>query len=169
MGSINTLSLLLNISSKVPPFESWESFTSQGSSAFWKVAPTSYLPRLPASFLFAGLQGFSPFPSPNIRSGSPFPPSPIHFPSQVPPSSLVNAFFSLPSGTEVSSLEHLHLVDHFEFCGLYLGYSVLFRGANIHLLVSTYHAWPFGSELPHSGWYFLVPFICLQNSECPHS
>jgi hypothetical protein len=34
-------------------------------------------------------------------------------------------------------------------------------GANIHLLVSTYHACPFGSELPHSGWYFLVPSICL--------
>jgi hypothetical protein len=30
--------------------------------------------------------------------------------------------------------------------------------------VSTYHACPFGSELPHSGWYFLVPSICLQKS-----
>jgi hypothetical protein len=39
--------------------------------------------------------------------------------------------------------------------------------ANIHLLVRTCHAYPFGSELPHSGWYFLVPSICLQTSGCP--
>jgi hypothetical protein len=41
--------------------------------------------------------------------------------------------------------------------------------ANIHKLVSTYHACPFGSELFHSGWYFLIPAICLKNSGCPHS
>jgi hypothetical protein len=40
---------------------------------------------------------------------------------------------------------------------LYPGYSELFFFflANIHLLVSINHAWPFGSDLPHSGWYFL--------------
>jgi hypothetical protein len=43
---------------------------------------------------------------------------------------------------------------------LYPMYSVLLL-ANIHLLVSTYHACPFGSELPYSG--------CLQNSWCPYS
>jgi hypothetical protein len=42
-------------------------------------------------------------------------------------------------------------------------------GANIHLLVSTYHICPFGSELPYSGWYFLILSVCLQNAECPHS
>jgi hypothetical protein len=36
--------------------------------------------------------------------------------------------------------------------------------ANIHSLVSTYHACHFGSALPHSRWYFLVPSIYLQNS-----
>jgi hypothetical protein len=36
--------------------------------------------------------------------------------------------------------------------------------ADIHFLVSTYHACLFGFELPHSGWYFLVISICLQNS-----
>jgi hypothetical protein len=51
--------------------------------------------RSPVSILSAGPQGFSPFPSPNPRSGStlfptPFPPSthyppsPVHFPSQFP-------------------------------------------------------------------------------------
>jgi hypothetical protein len=37
------------------------------------------------------------------------------------------------------------------------------------LLVSIYHACPFGSDLPHSGCCFLVLFICLQNVGCPHS
>ena len=41
--------------------------------------------------------------------------------------------------------------------------------AYIHLLVNTYHEYPFGSELPHSRWYFLVPTICLQNSGYPCS
>jgi hypothetical protein len=41
--------------------------------------------------------------------------------------------------------------------------------ANMHLLTSPYHACPFGSELPHVGWYFLVPSICLQTSGYPHS
>jgi hypothetical protein len=109
-----------------------------------------------------------------------FPPTPSTFPPKsLPPSPLVIAFFSLPSGTEVFSLGLFSLLS-FEFCGLYLVYSVwvfvvvvlfvfllfvcflllfvfclfllcfvLF--ANIHLLVSTYHARPLGSELPHSG------------------
>jgi hypothetical protein len=51
-------------------------------------------------------------------------------------------------------------------CGVYDGYPVFL--AFIHLSVSTYHAWLFGSVLCHSGWYFLVPSICLQNSWCPH-
>jgi hypothetical protein len=32
---------------------------------------------------------------------------------------------------------------------------------NIYLSMSTYHECPFGPGLPHSGWYFLVPSICL--------
>jgi hypothetical protein len=40
--------------------------------------------------------------------------------------------------------------------------------SNIHLSVSTYRAYPPVSELPHSGWYFLVPSICLRNSCCLH-
>jgi hypothetical protein len=42
---------------------------------------------------------------------------------------------------------------------------MLYFLANIHLLVNTYH----GSEIPLSGWYFLVPSICLKNSWCPYS
>jgi hypothetical protein len=31
----------------------------------------------------------------------------------------------------------------------------------------TYSVCSFLTRLPPSGWYFLVPFICLQNSWCP--
>jgi hypothetical protein len=41
--------------------------------------------------------------------------------------------------------------------------------ANTYLLVSIYRACPFGSELPHSGWYFLVPSICGRKLGCPLS
>jgi hypothetical protein len=68
VGSINFLSLLWGISSKVSPFESWDTLTSQVSGAFGGIPPTSYFLRLPVSILFSGPQGFSPFPSPNTRS-----------------------------------------------------------------------------------------------------
>jgi hypothetical protein len=42
---------------------------------------------------------------------------------------------------------------------LYLGYSEFW--ANIHF---AFHVSSFVTGLPHSGWYFLVPSICLQNS-----
>ena len=49
-------------------------------------------------------RGFNPFPSPNTRSGPPSPPPSTFPPRSLPPSSLVVAFFFLPSGTETSSL-----------------------------------------------------------------
>ena len=79
VGSTNSLSPLLAITSRVSPFEFSESLTSQVSGTFWRVPPTSYLLRLPVFILSAGLQGFSPFPSPNTRSGSLLPPLPLLF------------------------------------------------------------------------------------------
>ena len=35
---------------------------------------------------------------------------------------------------------------------------------NIHLSVSAYHVCSFVTGLPHSEWYFLVPYICLRIS-----
>jgi hypothetical protein len=89
--------------------------------------PTSYFLRLPFSILSAGPQGFSPFLSPSTRAGSPLPPTPLSstFPPRFfPPSSLAIASSPSPSETEASSLGHFSLFDLFEFCGLYLGYSV---------------------------------------------
>ena len=53
VGFISLLSLLLGTASKVPPFGSWESLTSQISGAFWRGPTTSYLP---VSILSAGPQ-----------------------------------------------------------------------------------------------------------------
>jgi hypothetical protein len=150
MRSTSPLSLPLGISSNVPPFESGGSLTSQDSGTFWRVPPTSYLLSLPVSNLSAGPHGFSPFPPPNTRSGSPLP---THFRplspfllKLLPPSTLVIAFFSLPSRIEVSSLgPFLSSVD------CILGILYFFFLANIQLLVITYHVHPFKSVLPHSG------------------
>lgn len=51
----------------------------------------------------------------------------------------------------------------FESSIWFVGYRVdiLSFWANIHLSVNTYHLCSFVSGLPHLGWYFLVPFICL--------
>jgi hypothetical protein len=109
VGSVSSLSLLTGISFMVPPFDSWESLTSQVSGTFWRVPPISYLLILPIYILSAGLQDFRPFPSPNTQVPlyAPFPPSRSTFtPRSLPHSPLVIAFFSLSSGTEVSSLGH---------------------------------------------------------------
>ena len=76
VGSISSFSLLSDISFMLPPFEFWESLTSQVSGTFWRVPPTSYLLRLLISVLSTGSQSFSPFSSLNTRSGSPLPPTP---------------------------------------------------------------------------------------------
>ena len=57
--------------------------------------------RFSVYILSAGPQGFSPFSSPNTRSGYPLPfPPPTFPPRSLPPSSLVIAFFSLTSGID---------------------------------------------------------------------
>jgi len=85
--------------------------------------------------------------------------SPIQVPLSLPPMII---FFPLLSEIEASSLGPSCLLHFLLSVGCILG--VLYFLVNIHLSVSTYHACPFGSELPHSGRYFLVPSICLQNS-----
>ena len=68
VGSISSLSLLLGISSKVPPFESWESFTSQVSGTLWGCLFPFFLLALRASVVF-------PHPIPDHVPLSP-PPTP---------------------------------------------------------------------------------------------
>jgi hypothetical protein len=134
VGSISSLSLLWGIPSNVPPFDSWESLTSQFSDAFWRVPPTSYFLR-PVFILCVGPQDFSSCPLPNTRSDSLLPhtsPHPVQFPSHFPPSfptsPLVIAFLSLPSGTEASLLGHFGLLTSLSSVDYILGilYSFLF-------------------------------------------
>ena len=71
MGSISSFSLFSSISSKVPPYESWESLTSKVSGAFW----------VPPYLLFPGVACFHSFWWPSVLQS--FPPTQyqIRFPS----------------------------------------------------------------------------------------
>jgi hypothetical protein len=109
VGSIDSLFLLSGISSKVPPIESWESLTFKVSGAFWRVPPTSYFLRFSVSILSAGPQGFSPFPSPNTRSGTPLPPTLPHgsrwtYGSQKTSLKSISLFTMKVPGIQLSSL-----------------------------------------------------------------
>jgi hypothetical protein len=76
------------------------------------------------------------------------PPSPF-LPQYLPCSPVVIAFFSLPSGTEVSSVGSFSLLAFLSsvYCILCILYSLLLLFANIHLLVRTCYVCPLGSEL----------------------
>ena len=158
--SISSLSLLSDISSKVPPFKSQESLTSQVSGVFWRVPPPILLP-LEFSFFLVALRASVIFPYliPNwvlllhLLTTCP--------PRSLPASPFVIVFFSFPSGTEASLLGTFSLYIFLSSVDSSLGILHFFFLANIYLLVNIYSACPFGSELSHSGWYFLVPSTCL--------
>jgi hypothetical protein len=116
-----------------------------------------FLLALRASVLF-------PHPIPDQVSLSAPTPHPLPCPLSLPPSPLMIAFFCLPSGTEVSSLGHFSLVTFLSSvdCILVSWVFCTFFLANIHLLVSTYHACPFGSELPHSGYFVSYRTVSLK-------
>jgi hypothetical protein len=137
VGSISSLSLLWGISFKVPPYESWESLTSQVSGPFWRVSPPSYLLRLPVSIPSAGPWGFSLFPSPNTKSGSPVYFLPTFPPKSFPPSPLVIAFFSLPSRAETSSLGHFSLLSLLNFVRVIVLFCFVFA-YGLYPLISEY-------------------------------
>jgi hypothetical protein len=65
VDSTSSLPPLLGISSKVPPFESWQPLTSQVSGTFWREPSTSHLLRLHISIHSAGPHGFTLPPPPN--------------------------------------------------------------------------------------------------------
>jgi hypothetical protein len=150
VGSISFLSVLSGISSKVPPFESWESLTSQVFGFFWGVfsqPPISWVLLFP--FFLLGLRASVLFPYP-IPDHVPPQPCPIPFPSQVPPSSTL----WLHSSLSQVGLKHLHLDPSAcqPFWVMWTVSWVFFTfWTNIHLLVSAYHACLFGFELPYSG------------------
>ena len=115
VGSVICLSLLLGISSEVPPFEFWESLNSQVSGEFCRVPPTSYVLKLPASIFLLAFRASDLFPHPITDQVSSLPPTPspwstFHLRS-LPPSPFLIAFFSLPIVIEMSSLGHFSLLN----------------------------------------------------------
>jgi hypothetical protein len=128
-GSVSSLSLLSRISCKFPHFESWESPTFQVSGAFWGVPPPNLLfPEVVCLHSFCWPSGLQPF---TLTQGSGFPlspitsPHPVDFPSQIPPSFPTCNCFLLSTKWVWGVINWaLYLVELFEFCGLYLGYSV---------------------------------------------
>jgi hypothetical protein len=93
----------------------------------------------------------------NTHSNSHLPSHPVHS-IHLPP---IATFFLL-SEIQAFLLESSFM---FSFFGSVVwSITILCVMANIHLLVSTYHAYSCGSWLPHSGWYSQVPSVCLQNS-----
>ena len=136
VGSISSLSLLYKSDFIQGPCL-WVLRVSCFVGLFWKVPPTSYLLRFPVSILSVGPQGFSPFPSPNTRSGSLLPATPaLPCPLSLPGPFLTPHLWLLPSPSLTWALQ---LVEPFEFCGLYLVYSVFFSYFFFILwLISTY-------------------------------
>jgi hypothetical protein len=112
------------------------------------------------------LHSFSP--SKYLKMSLFSPPYPFSHPDHSFPLPTMIVFFSLSSEFEAPSFGLFSWLSFLSsvYCILAILYFFL---ANIPLLVSTYYACPFGSEVPDSRWYLLVPSICLQNSWCPHS
>jgi hypothetical protein len=105
-GGFYSLSLMLGFSSKVPPFESGESLTSQVTGAFWSILLFPKVVCFYSLYWPSGLQTFS-------LTYYTLPHScPLSLPKSLPPSPLVIAFFS---GTEASSLGHFSLLTFFSF------------------------------------------------------
>jgi hypothetical protein len=137
VDTTSSLSLLLDISSKFPPFESWESRPPPPPS-FWYILEGPPPPTYPqvAYFHSAGPQGFSPVSFyPNTWSCSPFPP-PLSHPglsASYPPDC-----FLLPPKWEWSIFTWaLPLFNLLEFCALYPGYYVQFWLISMYKWVHT--------------------------------
>ena len=111
-------------------------------------------------FLFDFLTFYTSLQSPPLPDTSPLIsfPSFLHPKSSLPPP-LTSILFPLLREILASPLGSSWL---FNFAGS-LDYSMFFLYfmAYIQLKVSTHHACPFGSGLPHSGYFWFYPFACL--------
>lgn len=91
----------------------------------------------------------------------------ILYPPPMLPSYIVSSFLLIPktilfhSNYELSILTWTFFLVNFFGFGVKHVYSYIL--SNINLSLNTHHAFLLGSRLPHSGRYFHVPSICLQN------
>ena len=139
-GTIATPSLHLKLDStlsKVSPFESWESLTSQVFGTCEMDLHSLLAEAVYFHFFYwsSGLQSS-------------------------PPSLTMPDFFSLPSGIEISSLGTLNLLTLFRHLHFIIYFFWLI---SVYQCVHTMHVLS-EFELPHSGWNFLVQSIFLQTS-----
>jgi hypothetical protein len=140
VGSINSFLPTVGHFIKDPPYESWDSLTSQVSGAFWENPPPNLqFPEVACLHSFWWLSGFQSFSLTQYQIRFPLsptvPPPPHTHPlpsSSLTPSPLVIAFFiPLPSETEASSLGPFSLLSLFNsvdciLCILYKFFFSLF-------------------------------------------
>ena len=96
-------------------------------------------------------------------------PSPLYFPFYHPfsPNPYTTNFFFFRRSCLFALPRKIHIGScYLASLGSWNIGLVSFAISNIHLRVSTYCASLSGSGLPHSGFFFLVPSICLQVSRC---
>jgi hypothetical protein len=145
---------------QVPSLHCWAFHLWSLSLSSYSLLPTGYLSRgslhllLPKVAYFLILLALSAsllsYPHPTIPDHVPSPPPLSHSDALFPLPPMISFLF-LPGEIEASLFGPFCFLTFFSsFCGFYPRHSVHFW-LIIHLLVSTYHACPFGSELPHSG------------------
>jgi hypothetical protein len=131
----------------------------------WHLAFFGGYPQFPIPHCYTPLFNFltlctSP-PSPPIPHPVPlFPPLPLFFlPSPSHPLPPMVILCPLLGRTEASTLWSSFFLSFIWSVSCIMGIPSFL--SKIHLSVSTYHMCSFESRLPHSGWYFQVPYICL--------
>jgi hypothetical protein len=131
-----------------------------GSSHRWHLGLSSCSPSSNATYFYSCSQPSGPlaYLFSELILPLPFLPYPFCKPGLF---WLLWLFFPLLSGIEVSILGSSFLLNFVWSVNCIM--SILSFWANINLSASTYHMFPFVSALPHSGWSFLVPPICLEN------
>ena len=157
MVSIDFPFPLLDISANVIPVGFWEPLAFLASEKFWRLPPVPnhcYTPLF--NFLTLCIYTLSP---PILDPAPFFSPPPLFIPSPSYPLPTMIILFPFLTRTNTSTLCSSFVLSFIWSVSCNVGILSLF--SNIHLSLNTYHVCSFVTDLPHSGWYFLVPSICL--------
>ena len=143
MASSGSMFPLLGILTKVTHIDS----PISGLWDFLKIPPTPPSPEAANFHIFSWCSGSLSCLS--ARLNLPLSSLPSFHPHPSLPLCPMTILFPLVSMIQASSLGPFFLSNCFESLGYIMG--ILYFMANTYLSVSTYHACPFGSGLPHSG------------------
>jgi len=145
-----------DISGNVILLGSWEVLDFLQSGTFWLLSPVPHCYTTLLTFLT--LCTSPPFLIPH--SAPPFPLLILYFiPSPSHPLLLLIISFPLLRRTEAYTLWYSFFLDFMWSVSFIMGIQCSLT--NLQLSVSTYHVCSLVTELPHLGWFFLDPFICL--------